>query len=305
MATQNDPEDPAQAPESPPPGRMRRLVNATTAGIRQSRQASVNFIRNREFRIIPAIFVVMGVAILLSLGTWQVMRLHEKNAELQQIRTGLVQDAADLRDALPLRASQWEKLAHHPVRLQGAWLPMHQFRLAPRTFEEQVGYHLIQPLRLKDNQIVLVNRGFVPDGVSLMPAEENENVQVFGVAIQPPAIKPRYAPENIPSRNEWVWFDLKAMGHEIGFGRVAPVVVYEDRVVDRDSYPIGGQVPMPFHNRHRQYAVTWYCLALALIGVWMTASTPTPRKPEDLHNPAGPDLSDPVARRGMYPEATD
>ena len=285
--------DPAAAPVKPSRKIPGQLIITKTA----------DFFMSRQFRLIPSIAALTGIALLLGLGTWQVVRLQEKNRLLQEMRQTLAQPAADLRRAIPPTALAWEKLHFHPVKLQGSWIATRSFRLAPRVYEEQVGYQLIMPLRLEDNQVVLVNRGFVPDGAAMMPMLDTAPQVLYGVARLPENTKPRYAPENIPSRNEWVWLDLKAMGHEVGIGRIAPVIVYEDRVADRDAYPIGGQIPLPDHNSHKQYAVTWYCLALALLGVWMTASTAKKPKTEDT-NKAAEEL-DPVAQRGMYPEATD
>lgn len=263
-----------------------------------------DFIWSREFHTIPTVMSIIGIVILLSLGTWQMIRLQQKNTMLRMIEAQLAQPPVNITGTFSKDETAWQNLHYRPVTLHGHFLPLYQFKLAPRTYEGQVGYQLIMPMELENRQIVLVNRGFVADGVAILPATD-EKTAIQGIARIPEAEKPAYMPENIPSRGVWAWLDAQAMGHEIGVRNVAPVVVYETRDNARDTYPIGGHIPLPSHNRHWHYAVTWYCLALALMGVWIMASGPK-TNPDDVKKPAhDTENMDPVARRGMYPEATD
>jgi surfeit locus 1 family protein len=273
--------------------------------LNRARLAVEEFILSREPKWVPTITTLVCVSILFGLGTWQMVRLDQKNKLLQQVQAQFRDTPADLRSQLPVNDAAWKKLDYHNVLVTGTWMPAVEFKLAPRTYESQVGYQLIRPLRLASNQIVFVNLGFVPEKTTVLPAD-SAPVQLMGIAHVPLSERPEFVPENVPSRGSWVWSDLTAMAHEVGVADVAPVMIYENRVTDRDTYPIGGQLPLPLHNRHWHYAVTWYALALSLIGVWMIASSP---KQVDTTTaaPAAPteDLSDPVARRGRYPEATD
>jgi len=297
---------PETAETEPGPPKAKPAIVLKLLNVWQRVRTSIaGFFYSRRFRLIPTVFVMLGLAILIGLGSWQLARLHQKNVLLVQVKQDLSGPAQDLRRLPPRTGAEWEKLAYHPVTLQGTWLTMRSFKLTPRTFNEQAGYQMVVPLRLDDNQIVLVDQGFVPNGAAIMPPKENGVKVIHGVARLPEPGKPRYLPENDPGRNEWAWLDVQAMGHEVGMGPVAPVVIYEDRVTDRDSYPIGGQLPLPVHNSHKQYAVTWYCLALALMGVWMISSTAVQEPKENTSAKTEEDLSDPVARRGRYPEATD
>lgn len=262
---------------------------------------------SREPRLFPTIVMLVGAFILLGLGTWQIQRTNEKNALLNGMTQAFESAPINLTVAEPNDAEQWRQLHYKPVVIKGTWMsPAHIIKLAPRVFEETVGYQLLMPLRLANQQVVMVNLGFMPEKMASLPPE-NAAAIIHGVAYMPEATKPNYLPENVPSRGIWTWTDLAALGHEVGVDGIAPVIIYQDRVSDRDSYPIGGQLPLPSHNRHWHYAVTWYALALALMVIWMIASNPKPKieTPPTAANDSAKDLSDPVARRGMYPEATD
>lgn len=297
--------DPSAATESVPAA-PNRVVVLVSKGLGKSR----DWLMSRQPRPFPTVVMLVGTCVLLGLGGWQIQRTHEKNSLLDEITREFAAPplnfALNLQTKPPKTAEEWRKLHYKPVILQGNWMtPVYMLRLGPRVHEEKQGYHLIMPLRLDNNQVVLVNRGFMPEKMASLPPVPGP-VLIHGVAYQPDPVKPPYLPENIPSRDVWTWTDLPAMAHEVGVREVAPVIIYEDRVSDRDSYPIGGQLPLPSHNRHWHYAVTWYALALTLMVIWMTSSNP--KQPQSDATPPADgqkDLSDPVARRGMYPEATD
>ena len=265
-----------------------------------------NWLASRRFGKVVTPIALLCIVIMLSLGGWQIQRLNWKNHVLLGAQEDFKKTPADLRLNPPGSAKAWEALHYKPVTLRGHWLtPFNAIKMGPRTYDGQAGYQLIIPLQLNDNQIVLINRGFVTDKIALLPPNKAD-VVIRGIAYLPETEKPRYLPENIPSRGVWVWPDMQAMGHEVGRDNIAPVMVYENRIDGKDEYPIGGQLPLPSANRHKEYALTWYGLALALTIIWLMASNPKASKPAGTLK-AGKEKTpvDPVAQRGMYPEATD
>ena len=50
----------------------------------------------------------------------------------------------------------------------------------------------------------------------------------------------------------------------------APVVVEADATPNPGGWPKGGQTRVAFRNEHLQYAITWFALAAALLGVYLT-----------------------------------
>lgn len=249
-----------------------------------------------------AITVVVAWVILIGLGSWQMVRLTQKNHWINDVRAKLSEPTNLQTKIWPRDRQEWLAMEYEPMAIQGTWLPLFRFKLVPRTYEGQVGYHLLVPLRLQDRQVVLVNRGFIPDGQAILPPLENEEVIIQGVARVPESEKPWQTPENIPSRNIWTWLDLPALQHEIGVDEIAPIVLYEARHPEHNEFPIGGQLPVVTHNRHANYALTWYSLSLALLLISLAASKRTTHSETSAESNK---ISDPVAERGLYPEATD
>ncbi len=259
----------------------------------ESRQPSTGFV----------IFVSVCTLILLGLGSWQMQRLEQKNTLLVQIKKTLNDKLHDKTILFPKTNKAWLELNYRPVALRGKWVSLHQFKMIPRTYEGQVGYHLLWPLQLKDNQTILVNRGFVPSGQAVLPPQDKK-VTIQAILMELPKDKPWQTAENIPSRNLWTWVDLPAFKHEMGVKDMAPVIAYELRKSDQDEYPIGGQLPVPMNNRHAQYALTWFTLALSLLVIAFLASGPQNKKTKKIPSQSKK-IADPVAARGLYPEATD
>ena len=294
------------APESEVTEAVPKAPGKLSLALKSATGKAGNWFRSRQPRPFTTIVMLVGTAILLGLGTWQILRTQEKNVLLDHILQEFKQPATNLQTALPDSPEKWREMHYKPISLQGTWItPTYMLRLGPRVHEETVGYQLIMPLRLQDNQVILVNRGFMPEKMTSLPPPAGQIVVIKGVAYQPETIKSPYVPENVPSRDIWTWTDMTAMGHEVGAKDIVPVMIYEDRVSDRDSYPIGGQLPLPSHNRHWHYAVTWYALALALMVIWMITSNPKPKTVESTLADGQQETTDPVALRGLYPEATD
>ena len=49
----------------------------------------------------------------------------------------------------------------------------------------------------------------------------------------------------------------------------APVVIEADATPNPGGLPVGGQTVVQFRNQHLSYALTWFGLALVLLGVWL------------------------------------
>ena len=49
----------------------------------------------------------------------------------------------------------------------------------------------------------------------------------------------------------------------------APVIVEADAAPNPGGWPKGGQTQVTFRNEHLQYAITWFLLAAALLGVYI------------------------------------
>lgn len=103
---------------------------------------------------------LVGVAISLSLGRWQLSRAAQKQALQADIAAR--QQLAPLDGAALLATPEADRL-HRAVRLRGRWLPERTVFLDNRQMNGQPGFYVLTPLQLQGGRAwLLVQRGWVP-----------------------------------------------------------------------------------------------------------------------------------------------
>jgi surfeit locus 1 family protein len=237
--------------------------------------------------LVPTLLTVVGLAILVGLGTWQLNRRTWKD--------GLLGTLKSRAGSPPVSANvSWPGLACHdlkdtglsnpceyqPVALRGVFdhaRERHIFTAAPQApgLGSGRGFWVFTPLKLDGSEkTVFVNRGFVPEAkkeaASRVVGQTNQSVEVVGL---------------YRSAQERGWFDgQNDAPRNIWYVRspaeLWPAEPDADRPIERWAYvdltgptPAGG-LPLPLagrneiSNRHLEYAITWYGLAATLIGVF-------------------------------------
>lgn len=212
------------------------------------------------------------LAILISLGNWQVRRLAWKEGLLATIDARIHADPAALPGVLA-RMEAGEDIEYVPVKLAGAFLPDREQHVLA-TWKGASGWHVYAPLRTAEGDILFVNRGFVPfdrkDPQSRPESAPQGEQAITGLARLPLSEKPGFlVPDNAPDKNQYYWKDLAAMTAAAGLEseNVLPLFVDAGPGENASALPIGGVTNIDLPNNHLQYAVTWYGLALALAGV--------------------------------------
>jgi surfeit locus 1 family protein len=163
------------------------------------------------------------------------------------------------------------------VRLNGRFL--HGRERPVFAIDERLGpgFNIYTPLVTPEGQLVLVNRGFVP--ASLKDASARSAGQVEGEAAvaglaRRPTPRGAFTPTSEPARNLFYWPDYSTMLSsvpEAGRGDLSAVPFFLDadaEPANSGGFPQGGVTRLSLPNRHLEYALTWYGLALALIGVF-------------------------------------
>lgn len=211
--------------------------------------------------------------VLIGLGTWQVERLAWKE--------GLVETIDRRMNATPLPLAEVEKqytassdVDYVAVTLNGTFLHAGE-RYFFTTWDGQTGYSVYTPLKLTDGRFVFVNRGFVPyemkDPAKRAVGEVSGEVALTGLARNPLSGKPSMmVPDNDLAKNIFYWKDRDAMAATAGLPAgavVLPFFVDAGKAPNPGGLPVGGTTMVDLPNNHLQYALTWYGLAAALVGV--------------------------------------
>jgi surfeit locus 1 family protein len=219
----------------------------------------------------PTLSALAALAVLIGLGTWQLHRKTWKEGLLAQIAERTQAAPVDLAVALQRRGAG-EDIEYLRVRVRGRF-DHEKERYFYATGREGPGAHVYTPLTLPDDRVVLVNRGYVPDALKERSARPKSlvagEVEVTGL-VRAPGMHGMFVADNDVAHNLWYWRDLDGMAASMlgsDKARVAPVFLDAEESANAE-WPRGGTTQVTLPNRHLEYAVTWFGLGVALIGVY-------------------------------------
>jgi surfeit locus 1 family protein len=222
-------------------------------------------------RLWPTLITLLGLVVLLGLGTWQLERLAWKQALIAELKAR----AQDPPMALPARITDAEALEFRPLRLQGRFLHDRELYLEARSHEGQPGLHVVTPLLLDDGRALLVDRGWVPLA-RRAPGTRRAGQLAGRVTVAGQARIGGWTgygflrPDNDPEANVWLWMDLAPMAESAGLSKpVTGLYLVAGPAANPGGLPIGRAAEVGLPNDHLQYAITWYALALALLVVYL------------------------------------
>jgi surfeit locus 1 family protein len=224
---------------------------------------------------------VLMLALLLGLGTWQIQRLHWKEAILARIAEAGRAPATPL----PPHPAPFTK-----VSVAGTLDNAHAVLLGAEVHDTRqgtaLGAQIIVPLLRPDGAPpVLVDRGWVPTEPPLPYGKPAGPVRIDGFIRlrERPGV---FTPGNDPAGRRFFSIDPAAMGRALGLAHVASFVLVAMGPARPDVYPAPAQrLPQP-PNNHLEYALTWYGLALVLLVTfirWVAKNRRPPSAIEPSH----------------------
>jgi len=223
--------------------------------------------------VLFTIYTAAGLALLIGLGVWQLQRLHWKEGIIAQIEARVHAPPVTLKEALA-ESRAGKDISYLRVTTEGRFDHGKERYLYAVT-DEGVGWHVITPLTTQDGEVVLIDRGVVPDAFrdpATRPQGEIEGtVTVTGLARLPDS-HGRFVPDNEPGQNRWFWRDLGALTRSMFPGsqpEVARFIVEAEPSDVPGGWPRGGATRLDIPNDHLQYAITWFILAFCLLIIYV------------------------------------
>jgi cytochrome oxidase assembly protein ShyY1 len=144
------------------------------------------------------------------------------------------------------------------------------------------GYWVLASARLATGGLVVVNRGFIPEGrqdpASRAGSEITGIVEMIG-ALRWPEVRGIFSPNDQPARNLWFVRDPVGIASAKRWGDVAPFYVELESPQPFGGLPRAGALKANLRNEHLQYAITWYGLALVVVvmfGFWLRVRRQAP-----------------------------
>jgi surfeit locus 1 family protein len=236
--------------------------------------------RSRTGLAVPSLFALTAFATFIALGTWQIQRKVWKESLIDALERRLSAAPA----ALPPR-ELWTKLdpvddEFRRVKFSAAFVPgaealVYASGSALRSDVSGPGYWVFAPARVPSIGLVVINRGFVPEGRqvpgSRSAGEVSGQVEMIG-AMRWPEPRGLFAPTDNPPGNLWFVRDQTAMANAKGWGEVAPFFIELESPLPPGGLPHPEALKVNLRNEHLQYAVTWYGLAAVVVvmfGFWL------------------------------------
>ena len=213
------------------------------------------------------VVTAISLAILVALGAWQLERLAWKQDLLAHIAALQSAPARPIDQVLTTDA----RLDFARVTAVCPGLATAPYVKLYSLVEGKIGVRLISACVLATGPYgsVLVDRGFLAETVTERPIQSASTVPtpVTGVLRQPDQanfVTP------VPQNDQYYSRDVVAMAKALKVERPAPVMLYAETSTNpelKGLLPIA--VPAEISNRHMEYALTWFGLAAALLGVYV------------------------------------
>jgi surfeit locus 1 family protein len=223
--------------------------------------------------ILFALFVLVALAVLVALGTWQLERREWKEALIAQLDRKLAAPPTDVPPRerwlqLNAAADEFRRVRFAAEFIAGEEALVYSSGSPLRPDATGPGYWVFAPARLTGGSVVVVNRGFVPEG--RQDAKTRAQGQPSGVvdivgAMRWPEARGTFTPNDDPAKGLWFARDPASMAAANNWGGVAPFYIDQEAPPAPGGLPKVGPLKPSLPNNHLQYAVTWYGLALVIL----------------------------------------
>jgi surfeit locus 1 family protein len=224
-------------------------------------------------KIFTTLLTIVLIALLISLGRWQLRRADEKRELFDSFAAG-----TDATQRIELGTPPLRRYQH--VEALGHFDQSRQVLIDNMVNAERAGYFVITPFALTGGGWLLVNRGWVPLGASraerpAIPVSDDtrpirgraDHMPSPGIQLGARAeLKPPFpVVAAFPSRNE-----IAGLLHESTWTSATDLVLLDPG--EPDGYVRNWTAPGFPPMRHIAYAVQWFALALTLLVIYVVTN---------------------------------
>lgn len=207
--------------------------------------------------ILPLLFGLIGTAILLSLGFWQLQRLAWKEAIIADIDARILDAPVPLPDTASPEADRYL-----PVTMTGRTTEDEIRVLASRRIVG-AGFRIVTAFETDAGRRILLDRGFLPEAQQNTPRPPVE-MTVTG-NLHWPDETDGFTPDPDIARNMWFARDVDLMAQALN---TEPLMVIARSTTEATT----AVPPLPINtagipNDHLNYALTWFSLAAVWVGM--------------------------------------
>ncbi|MBI1366280.1 MAG: SURF1 family protein [Alphaproteobacteria bacterium] len=233
-----------------------------------------------EFRPALTISAAIAVVILISLGVWQLERRVWKLDLIARAEARVKETPIPFEEAVR-RQEAGENMEYAPVTLTGVYANDLE---APvfGTLDGEPGAYIFTPMKTsapgEAGRFVYIDRGFAPQQFIAPQTRPESEIAgqtsvtgLFRTAERPTSLEQLVTPAADPGGKLWFRRNpaLFAARAHIDASRY---YIDSSGAENPSKWPKGGVTRLEFYNHHLEYALTWFGLAGALIGVYVALS---------------------------------
>jgi surfeit locus 1 family protein len=220
------------------------------------------------------LLILVLVVVMVNLGIWQLHRLHDRREFNDEVRSRSSMPVAEFDQVVTDQITTLDD-AHlvewRLVHVEGTYLGNEQVVVINRSQSGVAGQNVVTPLQLDNGDLLLVNRGFVPEAAIVPPAPDGPveltgalratERRGFGGLTDPPDVEltelhrldiERLAAQ-LPAPVEPVYLDLKT----------------SDPASATDPVPVPD--PELSEGPHLSYMIQWFIFSICAIVGWVLA----------------------------------
>jgi surfeit locus 1 family protein len=222
----------------------------------------------------------LGLAVLLTLGVWQLQRLQWKQALIASIDQRTQALPKPLADVL-MAVGRGEDMSYQRVSFSGKCIKGAYLRFLV-SHDGLPAYRIIQACEfLNSGSALMVDLGAVPEHAPNLWLKQAETLtlpdepdrfyaEIEGIVLTPSSRRGTFDPENNADKNLWHWWDNSAVQLALTSKLPAGVdltnlLVQQTVASATPNWPKPVPVKANLRNNHLGYAITWFGLAVVLI----------------------------------------
>lgn len=223
----------------------------------------------RDFKpLFAGLVVLITVAVFLKMGFWQLERLEWKQGLIAGVEAQKSVDATQV----PL-AQKVDSVVYNLNRgyLTGVWLTEKNVRVGPHQMDGVLGYWIVTPLMLNDGTAVMVNRGWVPDNMTMMMIESSppRGIVTITGALRESDLEGAMIADD---PKNWRALNVDAIANTLRIPNFAPLALFMETSTPPDDSTLR---PAPaltnMRNEHKNYAIFWFGMAALTVVLFVLA----------------------------------
>lgn len=224
---------------------------------------------NRRWRWVTVV-VIIGMAVMVRLGIWQLDRLQERRANNDLLAEQLAQTPVQVTGQE--NAAALEAMKDRVVWIEGQFDTAHQFLILLQTWEGRTGLYLVTPLMLDEDTAILVNRGWIPQEEQATANQYDVTGVVTVEGYVALSQVPRYGTRDLSNTTfspEQYRVDIELLQAQLPY-ELLPVYILQA--------PPEGELVLPYRaapvvdlseGPHLSYALQWFSFTLLLGGGYL------------------------------------